>query len=116
MTRQDPRQPELFAAMPDVRPAGERAAADRYRAPSLLDAIREAPARPATSLYPQIILCAADDVQRLRRSDVHRVISEANERGDVHGFTKWLAWQRPEYAVIISEAYAEVTGIAAGEA
>lgn len=44
MTRRAKDQPALFPMFDDARPGKERSAAERYREPSLLDAIREAPA------------------------------------------------------------------------
>src|SRR5579859_8186334 len=45
-------EPTLFAMIDDTRAAGEGSAADRYREPSLLDAIREAPAKVVAPALP----------------------------------------------------------------
>lgn len=54
--------PTLFPMLDDARPGKERRAAERYREPSLLDAIREAPAID----YDALIRQAAEYVPGVR--------------------------------------------------
>ena len=62
MTRRAKDQPALFPMLDDARPGKERSAAERYREPSLLDAIREAPAID----YDALIRQAAEHVLGVR--------------------------------------------------
>lgn len=56
----------------------------------------------------RLVQIAADSASTLRKSDVHRVLSEAgNER---HALAKYIAGQRPELSTEITETLADIEG------
>ena len=97
-------QPELFPMEHDARPATERSTADRYREPSLLDAIREAPPKPITPPAEFSYNRWIDEQHEIVRDALDRLAKKQGYRSDLAIFALPSVGPVPGKLIVADEA------------
>jgi len=60
-------------------------------------------------LFLNLLTLAADSPAQLRRSDVYRVVRDAEDMGCASAFCDWLAALRPDLQTEITECFEELS-------